>query len=126
MTNHYITKEIATRLYATMKRKNVSTNQMCRELNIVYPDFKAMIEGRQPCFNKWQKKIADTLGVERAELFREFTTKPSEQQDVLDKIRAELADMADADAYGDYQQGCNFGLMMAAQVIDKYKSESEK
>ena len=45
---------------------------------------------------------------------------------VLDKIRAELADIADADAYGDYQQGCNFGLMLAAQVIDKYIAEMEE
>lgn len=52
-----------------------------------------------------------------------FIVEALEQQDVLDKIRAELADMTDADAYGDYQQGCNFGLMLAAQVIDKYKSE---
>ena len=49
-----------------------------------------------------------------------------EQEPILDKIRAEIADLADADAYGDYQQGFNFGLMKAAQIIDKYKAESEK
>ena len=43
--------------------------------------------------------------------------------DVLDKIRSEIADLADSDAYGDYQQGFNFGLMRAAQIIDKYKEE---
>ena len=43
--------------------------------------------------------------------------------DPLDKIRAEIADLADSDAYGDYQQGFNFGLMRAAQIIDKYKAE---
>lgn len=72
MANHYISREMTKRLYSTMKCKNVSTNQICRELNIAYPDFKAMLEGRQPCFNKWQRKIANTLDVERAELFREF------------------------------------------------------
>lgn len=44
---------------------------------------------------------------------------------VLDKIRAEIADIADADAYGDYQQGFNFGLMRAAQIIGKYEVETE-
>lgn len=72
MANHYINTEMVDRLYSTMKSKGVTTNQICRELNIEYPDFKAMLEGRQPCFNKWQKKIANMLGVERAELFKEF------------------------------------------------------
>lgn len=72
MANHYISKEMTSRLYATMKRKNISTNQICRELNIAYPDFKAMLESRQPCFNKWQRKIANALEVDRTELFREF------------------------------------------------------
>ena len=45
--------------------------------------------------------------------------------DVLDKIRAEIADLADADAYGNYQLGLNIGLMKAALIIDKYKAESE-
>lgn len=72
MANHYISKEITNRLYATMKNKGVTTNQICRELNIEYPDFKAMLEGRQPCFNKWQKKIANVLEVDRVELFKEF------------------------------------------------------
>lgn len=47
-----------------------------------------------------------------------------DNKDVLDKIRAEITDLADSDAYGDYQQGFNFGLMRAAQIIDKYR-ESE-
>jgi CHAD domain-containing protein len=49
-----------------------------------------------------------------------------DNKDVLDKIRDEIADLADSDAYGDYQQGFNFGLMRAAQIIDKYKAESEE
>lgn len=46
--------------------------------------------------------------------------------DAFDKIRAEIADLADSDAYGNYQQGFKFGLMRAAQIIDKYKAESEE
>lgn len=72
MANHYITQEMTGRLYKTMKSKNVTTNQICRELNLAYPDFKAMLDGRQPCFNKWQKKIASILDVDRSELFKEF------------------------------------------------------
>ena len=44
--------------------------------------------------------------------------------DVFDKIRAEIEDLADADAYGDYQQGFSYGLMRAIQIIEKYKAES--
>lgn len=45
--------------------------------------------------------------------------------DILDRVRAEIADLSDADAYGDYQQGFNFGLMRAAQILDKYKAKQE-
>jgi hypothetical protein len=47
------------------------------------------------------------------------------QRDIVDEIRAEIADLADADAYGDYQMGFNIGLVIAAQIIDKYKTEAE-
>jgi hypothetical protein len=46
-----------------------------------------------------------------------------DNMDTLDKIKAEIVDLADSDAYGDYQQGFNSGLMRAAQIIDKYKAE---
>lgn len=57
--------------------------------------------------------------------YRETVKKYTLPISILDKIRAEIADLADSDAYGDYQQGFNFGLMRAAQIIDKYKAESE-
>lgn len=44
---------------------------------------------------------------------------------ILNKIRTEIEELADAKGYGDYQLGYNFGLMRAAQVIDKYKAETE-
>ena len=44
--------------------------------------------------------------------------------DALDKIRTEIEELADADGYGDYQLGFSFGLMMAMEIIDKYR-ESE-
>lgn len=47
------------------------------------------------------------------------------EREVLDKIRAEILDFADADAYGDVQQAFSRGLMRAVQVIDRYKAESE-
>ena len=49
-----------------------------------------------------------------------------ENGDPVERIREEVEDLADSDAYGDYQQGFNFGLMRAAQIIDKYKAESEE
>lgn len=53
------------------------------------------------------------------------SVQPKPKTDVLDKIRAEIEDLADADAYGDYQQGFSYGLMRAIQIIDKCKAESE-
>lgn len=60
------------RLYKELKHKGVSTNSLCKTLNIKYPNFIAMLEGKQPCYGKWQKKICETLGVERQYLFKEF------------------------------------------------------
>lgn len=45
---------------------------------------------------------------------------------LFDKIRAEITSIADSDGCGDYLLGFNFGLMRAAQIIDKYRLESEK
>ena len=59
---------------------------------------------------------------EAVKIIREYF----ENGDPVDKIRAEIVDLADSDAYGDYQQGFNFGLMRAAQIIDKCKAESEE
>ena len=50
---------------------------------------------------------------------------PKPKIDLLDKIRAEIEELADADGYGDYQLGLSFGLRMAMEIIDRYKTESE-
>lgn len=70
--NHFLTKKMIDRLYMTMKRKNISSNKICKALNIEYPAYKAMLEGKSPCYNKRQTKIAEVLDVDRAELFKEF------------------------------------------------------
>ena len=53
--------------------------------------------------------------------------KALEQEPVLNKIRAEIEqeqdDFMDDD---DYDEGVRFGLMLAYQIIDKYKAESEE
>lgn len=68
---------------------------------------------------RYKRQISD-------EEYRELIEKLNgHNKELLDKIRAEITDLADADAYGDYQQGFNFGLMKSAQIIDKYKAESE-
>lgn len=59
------------------------------------------------------------------ESFNKMKRLDDEINAVLDKIRAEIADLADSYAYDDYQEGFNFGLMRAAQIIDKYNAESE-
>ena len=57
------------RIYKLMKEKGITTSQMCKALNVDYPCFKAMLDGKQPCYGKWQKKIAEVLNVDRRELF---------------------------------------------------------
>lgn len=74
--NHYMTKVMVNRLFKAMKITDVTTTQLCKVLNCGYCDFKAMLDGKSPCYNKWQRKISETLGMEREELFKEFT-RPS-------------------------------------------------
>jgi hypothetical protein len=48
------------------------------------------------------------------------------QTDALDKIRAEIDQKQyDFMADKDYDDGIRFGLMLAYQIIDKYKAESD-
>ena len=49
-----------------------------------------------------------------------------EQESMLDKIRAEIEqEQDDFMDDKDYDEGIRFGLMLAYQIIDKYKGESE-
>lgn len=69
-----IDKSDANRLYSKMREKGISTSEICRALNINYPCFKAMIDGKQPCYGKWQKILADILQTDRKELFAKTET----------------------------------------------------
>ena len=71
--NHYMTKAMVNRLFKAMKDKGVTTSQLCKALNCGYCDFKAVMDGKSPCWNKWQRKIAEALKMDRGELFKEFT-----------------------------------------------------
>lgn len=70
--NHYMTRIMANRMFALMKNKGISTQYICKALNVTYPDFIAAVNGKHPFYNKWQRKIAEVLGVTREELFHEF------------------------------------------------------
>ena len=67
-----MTKPMVDRMYALMKAKGISTNHMCKLIGVEYPAFLAALNGKQPFFGKWQKKVAEELGVDRFELFHEF------------------------------------------------------
>lgn len=63
-----------------------------------------------------------------AMIVNEPPAKPSENiyeesKLVLEQIRNELLDLADADAYGDVQVAFSLGLFRAVEVIDKYEAE---
>ena len=70
--NHYMNKKMSDRMFAVMKKQNISTQHICNVLNVEYPDFIAAVQGKHPFYNKWQRKICAELGVDREILFREF------------------------------------------------------
>ena len=48
------------------------------------------------------------------------------KESVLDKIKDEIDQKQyDFMSDGDYNEGVRFGLMLAYQILDKYKAESE-
>lgn len=56
----------------------------------------------------------------------DMAIKALEQEDVLDKIRAEIEQKQyDFMDDKDYDEGIRFGLMLAYQTVDKYNTESE-
>lgn len=72
MNNHFMTRDMVNRMFSEMRNQKVSTSYLCKALGIHYRDFVSMCEGKVPCYNKWQKKIAEALGVDRESLFFEF------------------------------------------------------
>ena len=67
------------------------------------------------------KEQLEVFGGEHAE-FIKLAIKALEQESVLDKVRAEIADLDDTDY--DYE-GYYKAVTDALQIIDKYKAESE-
>ena len=56
----------------------------------------------------------------------EMAIKALEREPILDKIRAEIyLKQYDFMANKDYDEGIRFGLMLAYQIIDKYRKEAE-
>jgi hypothetical protein len=88
------------------------TNKEAIEYNKNLRMYMKLSDKNQPCKFLEENYIALDMAI-----------KSLNQEIVLDKIRADIANLADADAYCDYQQGFNFGLMRAAQIIDKYRKE---
>lgn len=54
----------------------------------------------------------------------DIAIKALEREPVLDKIREEI-EQAYCKVVDDYDKGRNYGLYLAAQIIDNYKLESE-
>ena len=76
-------------LYSKMREKGISTSAICKALNIDYPCFKAMLDQKQPCYGKWQKVIADMLGISKKELFEEIIPKYAEVDEIAQRIAEE-------------------------------------
>lgn len=66
--------------------------------------------------------ICDFYRLKRTGAFRRKIAK-MKLNDTLDEIRDEIANLVDDDPEEDYQFGYNYGLMKAAQIIDKHRTE---
>ena len=69
MGGRMMTKQETDRMFALMKEKGISSNQMCKIIGCDYPQFLLVVQGKRQFYGKWQKKIAQTLGKERGDLF---------------------------------------------------------
>jgi len=69
MGGRMMTKQETDRMFALMKEKGISSNQMCKIIGCDYPQFLLVVQGKRQFYGKWQKKIADALGKERGDLF---------------------------------------------------------
>ena len=87
---------------------------------------------------KWIEALIDTMKEEtcgrcpdpeyKDEVYEalDIAIKSLEQEPILDKIRAEIAQKQyDFMANTDYDEGVRFGLMLAYQILDKYKESEE-
>lgn len=118
MSNHYITEETKDRLYSLMREKGVTSSDLCRVLNTHYQDLKATLDGRSPMFNKWQKKIAEVLCVDKEELFKElYMHKPTEEE-TIGKL------LIDIDGYiDDLQKAGRFSYASVKGLIASLKGQ---
>ena len=66
--------------------------------------------------------VCDFYREKRSGAFRRKMAK-MKLYDTLDEIRDEIANLVDDDPEEDYQFGYNYGLMKAAQIIDKHRTE---
>ena len=71
---------------------------------------------------KWIETFKGRYGLPELEEAIDMAIKALEQEPILDKIRAEIADLDDADY--DFE-GYYKAVTDAVKIIDKYKAESE-
>ena len=57
---------------------------------------------------------------------KRFKRKYLELERAFDLIERDILDLADADAYNDYQFGFCFGLLKAGEIVFKHRYENEK
>ena len=76
---------------------------------------------REDAINRVQRYLTDYLPFEDLEELEEII-KALEQESMLDKVRAEIADLDDTDY--DFE-GYYKAVTDALQILDKYREESE-
>jgi hypothetical protein len=76
-------------------------------------------------FNKEDmRELVDEKVKELKTMAGDMVTSSIKQEPVLDKIKAEI-EQSYCTVNNGYDRGRNYGLYMATQIIDKYKTESE-
>lgn len=118
MSNNYVTKDMKDRIYACMRYRNITSSDLCRVLNVAYPDLKATFDGKSPLYNKWQKKIAEVLCVDKEELFKEFYMHKPTEEETIGKL------LIDIDGYvDDLQRTGRFSYASVKGLIASLKEK---
>lgn len=121
MKSDYIKKPISWALYQTWKWADATEEERGVRGNMNKNEAINFLQSRIDLIDKYYPDVKN---------YREalvIAIEALEQESILDKIKAEI-DQKQYDFMDDkdYDEGIRFGLMLAYQILDKYRAESEE
>lgn len=85
----------------------------CANCNLILEDFDIL--------EAYEKAIHSLkYNTNHRKAYKRFKNKYVNLKRIIKRALNEICDMADADAYSDYQLGVNYGLMLAFDVFKRY------